>query len=296
MAPDLSVVIASVNGWGVLAPTLRALDELPERTRMQVVVVDSVGGETLTRLHAHRPRVDVVLAGARLAIPRMRHLGIQQARAPLVAILEDHGVVDRCWASEIFRAHREEWAAVGGPVENGLSGLVNWAAFFCEYARYTTPLVEGPSQDLPGNNIAYKRPDLMRHADVLAEGKWESWINANLRADGRHLAATNGMVVRHIKRFRLADFLIQRFHFSRSFAGMRRTEQGWRARIAYGVGCLVLPPLLFARAARSVLQKGRHRALFVVCSPLLMSFFLVGAIGEMAGYLFGPGSSLEKVE
>ena len=30
------------------------------------------------------------------------------------------------------------------------------------------PVPEGPHADLPGNNIAYKRPHLLRHAGVLA--------------------------------------------------------------------------------------------------------------------------------
>src|SRR4051812_41164394 len=41
--PDLSVVIASVNGWDVLEPTLRALDAQPERPYMEVIVVETVG-------------------------------------------------------------------------------------------------------------------------------------------------------------------------------------------------------------------------------------------------------------
>ena len=35
-----------------------------------------------------------------------------------------------------------------------------------------------------GNNIAYKRPHLLRHAHELEQGRWESWVNDKIRADG----------------------------------------------------------------------------------------------------------------
>lgn len=295
-APALSVIIASVNGWHVLEPTLRSLDELPERDRMQVVVVDVVGGATRKRLEAHRPAVEVIGVDERSSIPRLRYLGVQKSRGEIVAILEDHGAVDRDWAGEILELHQGPWGAVGGPVENGKTGLVNWAAYFCEYTPYMRPIVEGATTDLPGNNTAYKRPHLMRHAHVLADGKWESWINEKLRIDGVPLASTNRVVVRHIKPFRLGHFLTQRFHFARSYAGMRRMDQNVLKRLVYGLGSAILPALLFARVATTVWKKKRHLAQFAVCTPLLLLFFTVGAAGEMTGYLLGAGMSLEKVE
>jgi hypothetical protein len=294
--PALSVVIASVNGWELLEPTLRALDAQPERDRMEVIVVEALGGAIRERLRAHRPAVEVVPVEGRLPIPRLRHIGVTRARGDLVAILEDHGTVAPGWARSVFEAHQGPWGAVGGPVENGRSGLINWAVFFCEYASYMGPIPEGPSADLPGNNIAYKRPHLLRHAKVLDEGKWESWINDRLRADGVPLAATGGMVVRHIKPFRLGYFLAQRFHFGRSYAGMRRVDQAWPQRLVYGFGSMALPGLLGARIARTVLHNRRHRGWFAASLPLLALFLTVGAAGEMVGYLFGPGRSLDRVE
>src|SRR5579883_2511960 len=127
--PELSVVVASVNGWRVLGPTLDALDAQPERGRMEVIVVDAVGGETRTRLRARRPGVELIEAD-RDTIPRLRHLGVLRAKGDLVAILEDHGRVSPDWAASILRAHQGPWGAVGGAVENGMPGLVNWAVSF----------------------------------------------------------------------------------------------------------------------------------------------------------------------
>lgn len=293
--PDLSVVIASVNGWDVLEPTLRALDAQPERDYMEVIVVEALGEDVRERLRAHVPPVEIVEA-ERLSIPKLRHLGVCRAQGKIVAILEDHGRVSPDWARSLLEAHRGPWAAVGGAVENGKFGLVNWAVFFCEYTPYMKPVPEGEAVDLPGNNIAYKRPHLMRHAAVLAEGKWESWINANLRADGVRLASTNSVVVQHIKPFRFLHFIVQRFHFARSYAGMRRVDQSPLQRLVYGLGSSVLPFLLLARVFKTVLRKRRNLGWFVLASPLVALFLTVGALGEMVGYLLGPGRSLDKVE
>jgi hypothetical protein len=293
--PALSVVIASVNGWHVLGPTLRSIDAQPERDRMEVVVVETLGGAAREFVRQEHPGV-VIVESERLPIPRLRYQGVLRTRGSVVAILEDHARVGPDWAATILKEHEKGWGAVGGPVENGRDGLVNWAVFFCEYAPYMAPLVEGETADLPGNNIAYKRPHLMRHARVLDEGKWESWINDRLRADGVAIAATNAMVVHHIKPFRLGYFLVQRFHFARSYAGMRRAHQSWLKRLVYGAGSCALPPLLMARATRTVLKKRRHLGRFALTAPLVALFLTVGAFGEMVGSLLGPGRSLDKVE
>ena len=67
-------------------------------------------------------------------------------------------------------------------------------------------------------------------------------------------------------------------------------------RVIYGLGSMVLPVLLTARVTRKVMSKRRNVGRFLVVSPLVAIFLTVGAIGEMAGYLIGPGGSLDKVE
>jgi hypothetical protein len=279
----------------MLEPTLEALDAQPERARMEVIVVETLGGVVRACLRTRQPRV-VVIESERETIPRLRYRGVCRARGALVAILEDHGRVAPNWAATVLSAHRGPWGAVGGAVENGKDGLVNWAVYFCEYAPYMNPVAEGPAHDLPGNNIAYKRPHLLRHARVLEQGRWESWINDRLRADGVAIVSTAAMVVHHIKPFRLGYFLVQRFHFARSYAGMRRVDQSPVRRLVYGLGSLALPVLLTARVVRTVLRKRRHLGRFVLAAPLVVLFLTAGAIGEMIGYLFGAGASLEKVE
>src|SRR5262249_52433539 len=123
-SPELSVVVASVNGWEVLEPTLEALDAQRDRDRMEVVVVEARGEAGRRGLRDRRPAVGLI-ESERQPIPRLRYQGVCRARGRVVAILEDHGRVAPDWAATVLEAHRGPWGAVGGAVENGQDGLVN---------------------------------------------------------------------------------------------------------------------------------------------------------------------------
>src|SRR5262249_51961784 len=79
LSPELSVVVASVSGWEVLEPTLGALDAQPERDRMEVIVVETLGGGVRARLRSRWPGV-VMIESEREAIPRLRYRGVCRAR------------------------------------------------------------------------------------------------------------------------------------------------------------------------------------------------------------------------
>ena len=295
--PSLSIVIAAVNGPAVLDQTLQAIERLPEKEQLEVLVVvtpeSNVDGVLAKRHVACR----AVPGGSSAdGIPRLRHRGVLAARGELIAILEDHVDVELHWAATIFQVMADpEVAAVGGKVEAGQEGWVNWGVFLADYARYIGPVAEGEHADLPGNNIAYRREALLAHADALAEGKWESWVNERLAAEGRRLVSTNRMVVRHCKSFRLKEFLRLRWHFGRSYAGMRISSLGWVKRAVYGVGSTILPVLLTVRATRLIASRDVPKSRLAACWPLIALVMTVGAAGECAGYIFGPGRSLEHV-
>jgi hypothetical protein len=90
------------------------------------------------------------------------------------------------------------------------------------------------------------------------------------------------------------EFLSQRYHYSRSHAGMRNAELGWR-RIVYALGSPALVPLLYTRIARNVFRKRRHRLVFLLSSPLILLYTATWAFGEAVGYVFGGGRSILKV-
>jgi len=295
--PLVSVVIPSVTGLPAISDCLEALARENSAGQAEVLVVDRCGEETRAALRRRFPSVEVIAAAPGTPIPALRAAGLARARGRMVAVLEDHCDVAPGWLAAIARQHAAGAAAVGGAVENGsVDRTVDWAAFFCEYARFMPPVPRGVVREITGNNSVYARGVLDRLGAETAFGSWESFLHDRLRALGVPLLSDPDLAVTHTKSFGYAQFLGQRYHYSRSYAAMRlRDASPWR-RAAYACATPLLPPLLIGRIGLTVARKGRHGARFLRALPVLSTFVLSWALGEAVGAVLGPGRSLEKVE
>ncbi len=291
--PELSVVVASVNGFPYVG---RCLDALSERAPgVEVIVADSTDDQTRGRLREGWPAVRLLTFDEPQTVPELRAAGIFAAAAPRVALIEDHCLVTSGWAGAAVAAHRAGRAVVGGPVRNVVTERVrDWAAFFCEYSAFMEPLPEGETDDLTGMNVSYDRDAIAAIEDLLRDGRWETWLHPRLRERGFALYCAAEMVLEHDKGFGLREFLSQRWHYSRSYAGMRNASLG-RRRFLYALGTPLLPPLIYWRIARNVLSRGRLRREFLLATPLIFAYTVTWAVGEAVGYVFGGGSSLLEV-
>ncbi|HST25212.1 MAG TPA: glycosyltransferase [Gaiellaceae bacterium] len=291
--PGLSVVIASVNGMPYLG---RCLDALSKRAPgAEVVVADWTDAETRAEVAERWPAVKLLSFDEPMAIPELRAAGVFAASAPIVALIEDHCLVSPTWAELLTSAHAAGHEVAGGPIRNVATGRVrDWAAFFCEYSAVMEPMPHGPVPGLPGMNVSYGRKALAAIDDLLREGRWETWLHPRLQQRGFELWCEPDAVVEHDKGFELGEFLSQRYHYSRSYAGMRNPELGPR-RFLYALGTPLLLPLLYWRMARAVFSRRRLRKEFLVATPLVLGYVTVWAFGESIGYAFGGGRSLLEV-
>ena len=296
--PLVSVVIPSVTGLPAIADCLDALARQDAEGQAQVLVVDRCGEEVREALRRRFPHVEVIAADPGTSIPALRAAGVARARGSMVAVLEDHCDVAPGWLAAIARQHAAGAAAVGGAVENGsVDRTVDWAAFFCEYARFMPPVPRGMVDEITGNNSVYARTVLEgTGAEDPASAVWETFLHDRLRARGVRLLSDPDLAVTHKKSFGYAEFLGQRYHYSRSYAAMRlRGAPSWK-RAAYACSTPLLPPLLLGRIALVVARKRRHGARFLRALPVLATFVVSWAVGEAMGAMLGPGRSLEKVE
>lgn len=298
-SPALSVVIASVNGYRYIAQCLRSLAAQRER-RAEVIVVEGSGDDTATRVAEEFPWVRLIPCSTPKPIPELRSIGIREAKAPIVATTEDHCVFEEDWYGQILRAHasRPE-PAIGGAVENGSrERLVDWAAYICEYGKFMLPFPAGPSTDLPGPNVSYKREILERVCgDLLDKGRaWENVLHGRLLARGMELRIDPGVVVYHAKVFGFWDFLTQRYYFGRSFAATRVATAPLGTRAFWVAISLLLPPLFLWRYARYFIGKRRFVREVVKTFPLLVLFAIAWSAGEFLGYAFGDGGASLRVK
>ncbi len=291
--PELSVVVASVNGFPYLG---RCLDALAARApEAEVIVADATDAATRRRVAENWPHARLLAFDDRATIPELRAAGVFAASAPYVALIEDHCLVSARWAALHVAAHEAGHAVVGGPIRNAATDrLRDWAAFFCEYSAVMEPLPAGPAPALPGMNVSYDRRAIAAIEDLLRAGRWETWLHPRLRARGFELHCEPEAVVEHDKDFGLGEFLSQRYHYSRSYAGMRNADLGAR-RWLYACASPLLLPLVYGRMARDVLRRGRNRRQFALATPLIASYVATWALGEAVGYALGGGDSIERV-
>ncbi|HUG37728.1 MAG TPA: hypothetical protein VML54_12295, partial [Candidatus Limnocylindrales bacterium] len=166
---------------------------------------------------------------------------------------------------------------------------------FCDYGQFMRPLPEGTASELPGNNISLKRWVLERGREFVAPQFWKTYWCRRIQADGIRLHATPSIVVYYRKSFRLAPYLRHRFHSGRCFAGMRLRELSRLRRACYVAAAPVLPIVLTARMLRKTLGKRRHLAELALSLPISVLAILSWALGELCGYLAGPGVSCDHV-
>lgn len=294
--PSLSVVVPSVNGLDDLLGCLAALSKQRADVDLEVLVADRCGEPLRAEVRRQHAWVRILEADPGTTIPDLRALAFREAKGRSIAVIEDHVIVPEGWARSLLDAQGGADVVVGGAIENAaVDRLVDWAAFLCEYSHCIVPLPEGPSDWLPGNNVLYPRELLDRYQSVLGRGQWENRLHDAMRRDGVPLMLRPRISVGHKKHYTVGEYLSQRYLYARSYAGARVAEASLPTRLGYGAAALALPPLLFYRTISRVISKGRHRAELVRSLPLLAVFVVSWALGEMVGYVAGPGDSLAKV-
>lgn len=292
-APELSVVVASVNGQPYLERCLEAL--AARAPQAEVVLADWTDEPTRAMVRERFPEVRMLPFDEPTTIPELRAAGLAAARAPYVAVIEDHCLVTEGWADAVLRAHRAGHAVLGGEIRNAVRDRVrDWAAFYCEYSEHMDPLPSGPTHSVPGMNVSYDRAAIAAMQPLLDEGRWETFLHPHLEREGFAFHIAEGMILLHDKDFSFSHFASQRWHYSRSHAGMRNPALGWR-RVVYAGGSPLIVPLMYRRLKANVDRKPRHRRRFAEALPLILVYLSIWAAGEAYGYVFGGGRSLLRV-
>jgi glycosyltransferase involved in cell wall biosynthesis len=296
--PLVSVVIACVNGMPSIGECIDHLSDQEGDIPAEIIVADRCGEPVRREIRQRYPQVVLIEADAHATIPKLRAMGMALAKGKMIAILEDHCNVSRTWMEVVRRAQAAGEQAIGGAVENGATDrVVDWAVYFCEYARFMLPVARGRVQEITGNNSVYDRRLLERIGPELKEEVWESFLHQKMREMGVPFYSDPELLVSHKKEFGYGYFWSQRYHYSRSFAGMRMAGAPiWKRLAVAGASGVLLPPLLLWRMFKSVRAKGRLGAQFARSLPVIGTFLVPWAWGEVVGSLMGPGRSLEKVE
>jgi hypothetical protein len=175
----------------------------------------------------------------------------------------------------------------GGPLTLAReSGPLDWAVFFLRYSMFTPDQMSGGpiSSEIAGDNAAYRRDALDRHAAALQDGFWEIDFHRLVRAEGGWLAAAPAARVEFGRSFPLRTILRQRFAHGAHF-GAARVRGATRRRWQIVLAAPLVPFVLAARAGMRVRRRAADRLRFVAALPWFLLLATSWALGEAAGAL-----------
>lgn len=289
-----SVVVIGYAPAHLLTRCLSALQvQQAGRTDTEVLVVahPSHEGTALAPLRTQFAEFEWLDPSPAHNVARMRGLGIARSKGPVIALLEGDCVPAPDWLSRLTQLTPA--AAVGGAVEPGsFRRAVDWAAYLCEFAQYMLPLPLAPAQ-LPGANVAYRRASLPDLARLESEGFYETFVNADI-ATRAALATDSALIVRHERTWRVEVALATRFHHGRGFAALRVRGRPARQRLPYLALAMALPPILVARVLGATVRRRRLVGRAIRAIPWIVALSVSWSLGELAGYVAGPGVSLDR--
>lgn len=305
----LSVVLAGSSES--IADALMAVERSCKGLAAELIVMVASDGEMVAVLREAHPAARVVSMPEGTVTPVMWGEGLRLTQGRVVAFTTSQMRVGANWATALLagfgeagespfdgaraaasdgtRVSGEPGAAlvfgVGGPIALGeRRSAAADAAYFLRFSAFMPTLWSNPApaRDIPGDNAAYLREAIMRHAELLAEGFWEVEFHRRFERDGSTLLVVPSAEASMTDADDFGSTLRQRWQHAKTFGGSRVARHGEsRAKIA--LLAPLVPFVLLWRIGRRVFLSHRGWWRFVRASPWLAALAVSWAAGEAAG-------------
>ena len=165
--PDLSVILVVGDKRDRAVDCLRSLIQQNTLDRLEVLLIDC-GLDATPLPGSENPRVRRIQLPSGTRFGHARAEGVRQARARIVAFIEEHCIVLPGWAEALVAAHQGPWAGVGGEVYNANAGVgLSDAFYLAGYAPWAPPAERGESELLASHNSSYRREVLLAYGERL---------------------------------------------------------------------------------------------------------------------------------
>ena len=296
--PALSAIVVVPDAYETVRRTMGCLRAQTVAEQVEIVIVapsrQQIGLDErdLACFHSWQ----VVEAGKVTSIGDGFEAGIRKARAPIVALTEDHSYPDANWAEAFISAHGQPWAVVGPRMRNGNPGtMISRADFYQAYGEWAQPVSSGTVRHLPGHNSSYKRDLLLEYDTALIDRlEAESVLHWDLGRRGYQLYLESQAVTRHLNFALFSTWFPLHFWSGRRFASTRgRGWPLWRC-LLYVCASPLIPLVRFRRIFAEARKPGRYPGSLLRLAPVLLLGLLLDGFGQMLGYAFGPGDTMEK--
>lgn len=300
--PLLSVVVTIVDGGEALERCLQALVRQETPPGLEIIVPYDASVPEVARLADRYPAATFLpmgdvsteralrsAAGQHELFDRRRAAGLSVAQGDLIAILEDRGVPRPDWARRATELHASlPHGVIGGAIENGRDRPLNWAVYFCDFARYQLPFSEGPRAYVSDVNICYKRRALEATRGLWAARYHETTVHWALQRAGETLYLHPRLVVDQVRgTLRFVELLRERLGWGRLFAYTRARELPGLRRLLLLAATPVLPIVLLLRIVRGRVERRRTLSRLAITWPIVLALLAAWSLGEAVGYATG---------
>jgi glycosyltransferase involved in cell wall biosynthesis len=289
--PALSVVIASYNAEQTIQGCLSSLRSQQTDERFEVIVVDSSADSTGDLVEAEYPEAKLRRFPSRKFCGDARNVGIAVARGDIIALTDADCVATKTWVGDILKAHRASNLAIGGAVANAEpSGLVGWAAYFCEFSRWMPGTKAQWLDDIAGANMSYKKKAFDAYGSFI-EGTYcsDSEFHWRLGRNGQRLWFVPEIVVSHRSIDGLRQFLRHEFEHGGCFARVRMEAERFSnsRRLIYVLLSPLIPSWILAKLAWHNVRNRIYLGHFLRALPLVTVGVAAWSAGELVSYARG---------
>lgn len=289
--PALSVVVASYNAKRTIQRCLRSLLRQETDEDYEVIVVDSSTYCTAELIEEEFPEARLYRFSERKFCGDARNIGVSVATSDIIALTDADCTTARTWVDHILKAHQSPYLAIGGAIANAEpSGLVSWAAYFCEFSRWMPGSEPRWLDDIAGANMSYKRQAFHKCGSFL-EGTYcsDSDFHWRLGRDGHRLRFVPQIVVSHHSIENLREFLQHEFVHGRCFARVRSQGQGFSRlrRLPYLLLSPIIPLKILLKTVSNNITNRVYLLHFLKALPLVALGVVSWSAGELVGYCGG---------
>lgn len=292
--PAISAIVIIPDTYQTVARTMHALQAQTLIAQLEIVFIappnatSSIPFDQLEQFHSVQVREMTNLVHARALSE-----GIRRARAPIVALTEDHAFPAPNWAERLVAAHQGTYAAVGPAIRNANpASFVSLADFYIGYSRWSEPVASGVQDYLMGHNVSYKRDILLEFdARLDQEMAAETLLQMELVTQGHQLWLEATTYTLHLNYEHWDVWRSALIYTGRVFASQRAASWGLGKRLFYALASPFIPLVRFWRIANDL-----RRAKFPL--PFRLRLYatigvglLLDAVGQWLGYVFGPGNT-----
>jgi glycosyltransferase involved in cell wall biosynthesis len=279
--PAVSVIIPSYNSGRTIRYCLDSVVNQETDLKYEVILVDSSTDDTRQIIEAYGTQVRLLASPAQLDPGPARNLGIEHARAEIIAFTDTDCVPDTDWIESIYRAHQRH-DAVGGRILNGTpANLVGTALYLVEFSEYAA-FKDRQLKNVPTANMSYKKKVFAQYGcfPVIAWGE-EYVLNTKIEAG---IFLSKKIVVKHMNRTDFAEAIRHSFKGGYGCALSRKEANHVRFLFKYR---FLIPLLVFFRCGKiglKAIQSGNFLK-FLLASPIIV----IDLTAWTAGFFRGTG-------